>query len=312
MKLNLLPASPRPGFINLSTRPTVAHPARRAIEFFILFVLLGPVAPAQTILGTTGAYAVMAGSTVTSTGVTTINGNLGAANLVGSVTLTPPSALVTPITAQNLTDFNRAFSGLGGMAMTRDLTGLILGTTATATTLTPGVYRFTDTAQLTGNLILDAQNQPNAVWVFQIGSTLTTAASSSVTFANLAANSVTNNGLFWKVGSTTVFGANTTFEGNVLSGTTFSFDSGATIVHGRALTGAAQTITLAGNTLIFIGADSGYSGGLAFSDSGNSISAVPEPSTYALVAGVLACGAAAVQRRRQRSAVRPPRSTDST
>jgi len=130
--------------------------------------------------------------------------------------------------------------------------------------------------------ILDAQNQSNAVWVFQIGSTLTTAASSAVTFTNLAANAVANDALFWHVGTTTTFGTNTTFEDNVLGGTTFSFASGATINDGRALTGTGA-ITVAGNNINFIGANSGYSGGLAFDGGGNVVSAVPEPATNALM-----------------------------
>ena len=75
---------------------------------------------------------------------------------------------------------------------------------------------------------------------FQIGSTFETAAGAGGVCANLAANSVTNNGLFWPVGSTTSFGANTNFEGTVLSGTPFSVGAGTTINHGRILTGRAR------------------------------------------------------------------------
>lgn len=283
----------------LSSRRRHRASALRLLGALGLGLALGASGRAQTILGSTGSYGVMAGSTVTNTGVTTINGSLGAANLAGAGTYSQTNgSQVIPITAQNQTDFTRAFGGLAAMTPTANLTGMILGTTAGATTLTPGIYKFDSTAQLTGTLVLDAQNQTNAVWVFQIGSTLTTAASAAVTFINQPANAVANNGVFWQVGSTTTVGANASLQGNFLGGTTFSFDSGATIAAGRALTGTG-TITMASNTYDFVGASSGYSGGLVFVGSGNTISAIPEPSTYALLAGVAALGAVIVRRRQQ-------------
>lgn len=279
-------------------RPSDFHAALRPAAALGLVLLFAPAPRAQSILGTTSSYAVMAGSTVTNTGTTTINGSLGAANYAGAGTYTQTNGTqVTPITAQNGTDFTRAFSGLAAMAPTLNLTGKILGTDAGAVTLTPGIYKFNSTAQLTGTLTLDAQGQSNAVWVFQIGSTLTTAASSSVTFINPAANSVANNGLFWQIGTATTIGAGTTFLGNALGGTTFDVGSGATVTQGRLLTGTG-TITLASDSVDFVGASSGYSGGLAFTGAGNTISAIPEPSTYALFAACAALGVAAWRRRR--------------
>ncbi len=277
-----------------------SRPLGRALALLGLSLALGASGRAQTILGSTGTYGLMAGSTMTNTGVTTINGALGAANFAGAGTYNQTGgAPVSPITALNVTDFTRAYSGLAAMTPTANLTGLTLGTTAGAVTLTPGVYKFDTTAQLTGTLILDAQNQSNAVWVFQIGSTLTTAAGSAVTFVNLAPGGVANNGLFWQVGTTTTVGANTVLQGNFLGGTTFDFLSGASIGAGRALT-ATGTITLASNSFDFVGASSGFSGGLGFVDSGNSLTAVPEPSTYALLLGGAALTAVIVRRRLRR------------
>jgi hypothetical protein len=275
--------------------------AMRALGLLGLARLLGHNLQAQTILGSNGGDAVMAGGTVTINGATstTITGNLGA---IGSIagpgsnyTITDGTQLATLV--QNQADFTRAFDGLAAMTATVDLTGMILGTTAGANILTPGVYHFDSTAQLTGALVLDAQNQSNAVWVFQIGSTLTTAAASSVTFVNLAANSAANDGVFWQVGSTTVLGANTAFEGNILSGTTLNLGTSVTINQGRALTGS-NTITLDSDTINFVAANSGYSGGLAFSGSGNTISAIPEPATSALIAAAGALGLVVWRRRR--------------
>lgn len=283
-----------------ATKPLSRTPGRRVVGVLGLALLLGTTAQAQTtILGSTGSYGIMAGGTVTINGTaTTINGNLGAIGAIAgpgsNYTVTNGASVTT--TSQNQTDFTRAFTGLAAMTPTVNLTGMILGTTAGAVTLTPGVYKFDSTAQLTGTLTLDANFQSNAVWVFQIGSTFTTATGSSVVFTNLAPNSVVNDGLFWQVGTTTAFGANTTFLGNVLGGTTISFGAGTTINYGRALTGS-NTITLDSNAIDFIGANSGYSGGLAFVDSGTTLTAIPEPSTYALLAGLATLAMVVVRRR---------------
>lgn len=274
------------------------RPALRALTILGFALALGATMRGQTILGSTGSYAVMAGSTVTVNGVNALTGDLGAAGLAGagSMSFVATGTSVGPMTAQNQTDFTRAYTGLAAMPGAIDLTGQVLGDGGVIATLPPGIYKFTSTAQLTGTLTLNAQGQSNAVWVFQIGSTLTTAAHSTIVFSNLAANSVTNNGLFWQVGSTIVFGANTSFEGNVLGGTSFDVGSGATINHGRALTGTGQTITLDNNTINFASANTGYSGGLAFVDAGNSLAAIPEPSTYALTAGSIVLVAVCIRR----------------
>jgi len=262
----------------------------------LLFI---PGARAQSILGSTGSYAVMAGGTVTINGLaTTINGDLGAIGTIAgpgsNYTVTGGSHVTT--TSQNQTDFTRAFTGLDAMTPTADLSGMILGTTAGAVILSPGVYTFTSTAQLTGTLTLDAQHQTNATWVFQVGSTFTTAADATVTFINTTGDSVANYGLFWQIGSTVVTGANTALQGNLLAGTTINFGAGTTISHGRAMTGS-NTITLDNNAIDHILANSGYSGGLTYLDGGNTIVAIPEPGTYALFAGVLTLAVAVIRRR---------------
>ena len=107
-------------------------------------------------------------------------------------------------------------------------------------TLTPGVYCFDTSAQLTGDLVLDALGNPLAVWVFKIGSTLTTASGSSV--------SVINGGqalnVFWQVGSSATLGTTTRFSGNILAHVSVTLTNGASLI-GRAfgLTGAVTMDT---------------------------------------------------------------------
>ena len=264
-------------------------PVGRTLGALALALVVLHTGTAQSILGSNGDYGTMAGGTVTINGTgTTVTGNLGAIGAIAgpgsNYTVTSGSVVTT--SSLNQTDFTKAFNGLAAMTPTANLSGLILGTTAGATTLTPGIYKFNSTAQLTGTLTLDAQGASNAVWVFQIGSTFTTAAGSSVVFTNLAANSVANDGVFWQVGTATVFGATTALKGNVLGGSSYSFGTGATISEGRALTGSGTMTFDGSNSFNFIAANSGYSGGLVFDGNNVVASAIPEPATTTmLVAG---------------------------
>jgi Ice-binding-like len=108
-----------------------------------------------------------------------------------------------------------------------DLTGQNLG----GLILTPGAYCFSSVSQLTGKLTLDAQNNPNAVFLFRIGSTLTTASGSSVVFLNKAQSDI----VFWQVGSSAILGTSTAFAGNILALTSITLNTSASINCGRAL-----------------------------------------------------------------------------
>ncbi len=147
---------------------------------------------------------------------------------------------------------------------------------------------------MTGALTLDAQGNNNAFWVFQIGSTLTTASASSVNIINVGSHGGTDNGLFWQVGSSATLGTTTAFEGNLLALASITLNMGATIDNGRALaeTGA---VTMDSNTLSQFSAPPDYgtlSGGLTYDSLGNVVpvgpSAVPEPSSFALFASGMA------------------------
>ena len=159
-------------------------------------------------------------------------------------------------------------------------------------TLAPGVYCFSTSAQLTGTLTLDAQNNPNAVFVFQIGSTLTTASSSSVNVINGGSLS----GVYWQVGSEATLGTDTMFAGNILALASVTLDPRADILCGRAfaLTGAVtlkDNFISNNNSLEDFGSGRSDFGSYGFSGgSGDATPGVPEPGTLTLLSVGLGAG----------------------
>ncbi|MDO8445857.1 MAG: ice-binding family protein [Deltaproteobacteria bacterium] len=196
-------------------------------------------------LGAVQEFGVLGASTVTNTGTTTINGDLGlysGTSITGffGTTANEGPGVVTGVVHQTDTvaqnaqaDATTAVSAITSQGCTTELTGTDLGTV----TLIPGVYCFTSTAQLTGTLNLSGPG----VYIFQIGSTLTTAASSDV-----ALNGADSGNVFWQVGTTATLGASSTFRGTIFAGT-IGLGAGANLV-GRAV---AQTgaVTLSTNTV---------------------------------------------------------------
>jgi len=191
-------------------------------------------AAAQTAppLGTAQSFAVLGGSTVTNTGPSVITGDLGVSP-GSAVTGFPPGSVVSgtihaadAVAAAAESSVTTAYNNLAGQACTQDLTGQDLG----GKTLTAGVYCFSTSAQLTGILTLNAQGNANAVFIFKIGSTLTTASGASVLITN--GGSVCN--VFWQVGSSATLGTTTAFGGNILALTSITLNTGASIT-GRAL-----------------------------------------------------------------------------
>src|ERR1700686_1295899 len=158
-------------------------------------------ASAQISLGTAQNFGVLGGSTVTNTGATTVNGNVGV-HPGSAVTGFPPGGGVggaihsnDAVAMQAQNDLPTAYNNIAATPCTVDLTGQNLG----GLTLTPGVYCFSTSAQLTGALTLDALGNANALFLFKIGSTLTTASASTVTVINNGGSSCTQ--VFWQVGS---------------------------------------------------------------------------------------------------------------
>ncbi len=184
-------------------------------------------------LGAAESFAVLGGSTVTNTGSSVIVGDVGVSP--GTAVTGFPPGLVTggmihmgdAVALQAQTDLTTAYNVLAGEPFQADLTGQDLG----GKTLTPNVYHFSTSAQLTGMLTLDALGDPNARFDFQIGSTLTTASAASVRLINGA--DACN--VFWQVGSSATLGTDTSFQGNILALASITLDTRANILNGRAL-----------------------------------------------------------------------------
>jgi hypothetical protein len=267
-----------------------------------LLALLGATAAgsAQSILLSASSFALLGGSAITNTGVTNIiGGDVGLFPTAESAITGIPPAVITggtviatgPVTEQAQVDFAKAAAGLAGMTSTMNLSGQDLG----GMTLDPGVYTFDAAAQLTGTLTLDAEGENDAVWVFQIGTTLTTADSSIVQVINTGSNGGSDDGIFWDAESAAiVIGTNNTVLGNYLARTSITFDTSSQ-GYGRAL--AVDAISLDTNIVNINDPNGGdWTGGLTYNSSGEVVD-VPEPAAFLWLAPLGVLGLVIWQRR---------------
>ncbi len=209
---------------------------------------LSAIAATAPRLGTDTSFAVLAASTVTNTGPTSITGDLGLSP-GSSVTGFPPGQVngathvddAVAVGAKR--DLSTAYDDAFAAPCTATLTGVDLG----GLTLIPGVYCFATSAQLTGTLTLNGLGDPNGVFIFKTGSTLTTASSSKVAIINGGPC-----GVFWQIGSSATLGTDTSFVGTLLVNTSITMNTRATILPGRALAGAktpSGAVTLDSNII---------------------------------------------------------------
>ncbi|HXM44479.1 MAG TPA: ice-binding family protein [Bryobacteraceae bacterium] len=249
-------------------------------------------------LGSAASFGVLAGSTVTSTGATVVNGNLGVSP--GTALTGFPPGIVTggsiyladPVAAQAESALTTAYNYAAGQPCPGPpLPGDIGGTT-----ITPGVYCNSSSLGITGTVTLNGNGNPNAVFIFQIGSTLTTAAGNS---AVVLINGAVASNVFWQVGTSATLGTNTTFTGTIMAQASITVTTGASL-NGRALA-LIGAVTLADNAITVPAAPgsplsltcSYPSGqvGVAYSSSLLATGGTP-PYSYLIAAGSLPAGLA--------------------
>jgi type VI secretion system secreted protein VgrG len=249
----------------------------KLLRVVFLVVPLLALSAHASVIGSADAFGVLGASTVTNTGNTVINGNLGlwsGTSITGFHTIDGGPGIVNgvvhrtdAVAHQAQLDALTGYKYLAGLSVTQTLTDEDLG----GLTLGPGVYFFASSAQMTGQLTLDFQGHNDALIVFQIYSTLTTASASKV----LVINPGTNDQVYWKVGSSATLGTTTAFYGSVIADQSITLNNGATINCGRAIALNAA-VTMDDNTV----------------NTGNC--KTPEPATLSLVStGAIAAGATA-------------------
>jgi len=194
-------------------------------------------------MGQAAAFAVLAGSTVTNTGPTTVTGDLGL-HPGTAVTGFPPGTVngtthvADAVAAQAQADLTTAYNDAAGRTSDATVSADLGGQS-----LAPGVYTSASSLGLTGTLTLDGQGDPSAVFIFQAGSTLTTASASQV---SLIGGAQACN-VFWQIGSSATLGTNSVFRGTILALESITVTTGAT-VDGRTLARNAA-VTLDNNTI---------------------------------------------------------------
>jgi len=238
---------------NVNNKKTVFAVSALAIASLVAIstgvTILSSAAQPKVDLGLATPFAVLAGSGITNTGPTTASGTNGAdfgssptGTFTGEASVTTSGtkytavdAAVTSAKADLLTAYNDAAGRIPATTITADLGGQ---------TLVQGVYNAAESIGLTGVLTLDGENDPGAVFIFQAGSTLTTASSSSIVLIRGAQAC----NVFWQVGSSATFGTGSSFIGHVMALTSITATTNATF-QGQllAINGA---VTLDTNTIV--------------------------------------------------------------
>src|ERR1051326_1336760 len=169
--------------------------------------------PAPVALGSATTFVVIASSTVTNTGATTVNGDLGVSpgtGLTGAPTVNGTTHLGDTVSAHAQLDLTTAYNDAAGRTVGSILVAGNLG----GQTLAPGLYTSTSSLEISsGDLTLDAGGDANAVWIFQMGSTLTTTSGRQVILTGGAQAS----NIYWQVGSSATLGTTSVFKGTIMA-----------------------------------------------------------------------------------------------
>lgn len=197
-------------------------------------------------LGAADAFVVLAGSTVTNTNATALTGDMGVSP-GNAVTGFPPGTLTGTIHAGDATaatamaDLTTAYND----AMGRTVAPVTVAGNLGGLTLPAGLYKSTSSLSISsGDLTLDAQGDPNAVFIFQMASTLTTSSGRAV----LLVGGAKSANVFWQVGSSATLGTTSTFQGTIMADQSITLNTGATL-NGRALA-RIGAVTLVGNSVV--------------------------------------------------------------
>jgi hypothetical protein len=177
-------------------------------------------------LASAASFAVLGGATVTSTGLTILDGNLGVSPGT-SITGFGPGVVKNgtiyaggPVAAKAQADLATAYNYAAGLqnptALPLDIGG---------TTITPGLYIALTSLSITGTATLDGQNNANSVFIFQVPSTLTTVARSRVKLINRA--NACN--VFWQVGTSATLNTGSKFRGTIMAAVSISVGSGVKV-----------------------------------------------------------------------------------
>ncbi len=203
-------------------------------------------APGPVDLGTASSFAVLGATTVTNTGNSVISGDLGLSPGT-SVTGFPPGVVVNgsmqitnALAAQAQSDLTTAYNAAAAQTPTAPSVAFL----GAGQTLTAGVYNATSSLDVGGTLILDGQGDPNSVFIFQVGSTLTTDVGTDILLTN-GANACN---VYWQVGSSATLNTSTTFQGSVMALTSIAVQHRGTIV-GRMLA-STGAVTLDDDSII--------------------------------------------------------------
>jgi hypothetical protein len=197
-------------------------------------------------LGSAGNFVVLAGSTVTSTGPTSVTGDLGVSPGT-AVTGFPPGIVVgnqhagDPTSAQGIADLTIAYNDAAG----RTLCPVTVSGNLGGMTLAPGLYKSTSSLEISsGDLVLDGQGDPNAVFIFQMASTFTTTSGRQIMLVG-GAKSIN---VYWQVGTSATLGSTSSFQGTLMADQAITLNTGAT-VNGRLLARIAA-VALDSNTIV--------------------------------------------------------------